>query len=374
MSFWDILGTLLIKPLQLLFEVVFVMANRVVGDPGLAIIALSLAMNFLVLPLYRRADAMQEEERETELRLHKGVAHIKKTFRGDERMMMLQTYYRQNNYKPTYVLKGATSLFLEIPFFIAAYAFLSNLELLHGVSFGPIRDLGAPDGLLTVAGVTVNVLPFLMTAINLVSCVIFTKGSLPKTKVQLYTMALFFLVFLYTSPAGLVFYWTLNNLFSLLKTIFYKLRHAHIILGVLFSLAGIAAAVYGLFFYGQPTPRRLVFFIAAALVLQLPLLAVLCKGLPRRAHGAADPLGGHPRLAAGVCEHDQLPAPGVVHRQRPLLLCGHVRHLVRHFLQSCQALGEGPSGSVRLGAVRHRAGGLYVLRAQPRQSLGGARV
>ena len=30
MSFWDILGTLLIKPLQLLFEVVFVMANRVV--------------------------------------------------------------------------------------------------------------------------------------------------------------------------------------------------------------------------------------------------------------------------------------------------------------------------------------------------------
>lgn len=34
MSFWDILGTLLIKPLQLLFEVVFVMANRVVGDPG----------------------------------------------------------------------------------------------------------------------------------------------------------------------------------------------------------------------------------------------------------------------------------------------------------------------------------------------------
>ena len=235
MSFWDILGTLLIKPLQLLFEVVFVMANRVVGDPGLAIIALSLAMNFLVLPLYRRADAMQEEERETELRLHKGVAHIKKTFRGDERMMMLQTYYRQNNYKPTYVLKGATSLFLEIPFFIAAYAFLSNLALLHGVSFGPIRDLGAPDGLLTVAGVTVNVLPFLMTAINLVSCVIFTKGSLPKTKVQLYTMALFFLVFLYTSPAGLVFYWTLNNLFSLLKTIFYKLRHANTILGVLFS-------------------------------------------------------------------------------------------------------------------------------------------
>ena len=39
--------------------------------------------------------------------------------------MILQTYYRQNHYKPTYVLRSAVSLFLEIPFFIAAYAFLS---------------------------------------------------------------------------------------------------------------------------------------------------------------------------------------------------------------------------------------------------------
>lgn len=128
MSFLAILNTLILQPLQLFFEVIFTIANRLIGDPGLSIIALSLAMNFLVLPLYKRADAMQEEERETELRLHKGVTHIKKTFKGDERMMMLQTFYRQNNYKPTYVLKGATSLFLEIPFFIAAYKFLSGLQ------------------------------------------------------------------------------------------------------------------------------------------------------------------------------------------------------------------------------------------------------
>lgn len=56
-------------------------------------------------------------------------------------MMILQTYYRQNHYKPTYVLRGAISLLLEIPFFIAAYRFLSNLQLLQGASFGPIHDL-----------------------------------------------------------------------------------------------------------------------------------------------------------------------------------------------------------------------------------------
>ena len=33
MSFWDILGTLLIKPLQLLFEVVFVLSLIHISEP-----------------------------------------------------------------------------------------------------------------------------------------------------------------------------------------------------------------------------------------------------------------------------------------------------------------------------------------------------
>ena len=39
-----------------------------------------------ILPLYRRADAMQEEEQQTELRLNKGVAHIKKMCIRDRRI------------------------------------------------------------------------------------------------------------------------------------------------------------------------------------------------------------------------------------------------------------------------------------------------
>ena len=246
MSFFSIIDTILFKPLQLLFEVIYTLANRVITNPGAAIIVLSLLMNLLVLPLYKRADALQEEEKNTEQRLRRGVQHIKKVFKGDEKMMILQTYYRQNHYKPTYVLRGAISLLLEIPFFIAAYRFLSNLQLLQGASFGPIHDLGAPDGLLHIFGLTVNLLPIIMTCVNLVSCVIFTKGSPLKTKLQLYAMALFFLVFLYDSPSGLVFYWTLNNVFSLVKTIFYKLKHSKKILLAMASLAGLASLVYGL--------------------------------------------------------------------------------------------------------------------------------
>lgn len=51
-------------------------------------------MNILVLPLYRRADQIQIQARDTENKLKDVVAHIKKTFSGDERAMILQTYYR----------------------------------------------------------------------------------------------------------------------------------------------------------------------------------------------------------------------------------------------------------------------------------------
>ena len=278
MTFFQILDSLLFQPLQLLFEVIYVNANRVIGNPGLSIIVLSLVMNFLVLPLYMRADALQEEERDMEARLHRGVTHIKKTFRGDEKMMILQTYYRQNNYKPTYVLRSAVSLFLEIPFFIAAYRFLSGLELIKGVSFGPIADLGAADGLIAIAGMHINLLPIIMTAVNLVSCIIFTKGATPKTKIQLYVMAVFFLFFLYTSPAGLVFYWTLNNIFSLIKTIFYKLRHPGRVLKIMAAVAGAALLALDLVRYSfseRPIVKAALLLLGAALM--LPLIVELIR-------------------------------------------------------------------------------------------------
>ena len=48
-------------------------------------------------------------------------------------------------------------------------------------------------------------------------------------------MAGLFLVLLYDSPSGLVFYWTLNNLFSLVKNIFYKLKNPKLVLSILSS-------------------------------------------------------------------------------------------------------------------------------------------
>lgn len=270
MSFISILETLIIGPLKLVFEFVFQCSKMLFGNPGLSIISLSLIINILVLPLYRRADEMQKEAHNVEQKLREGVEHIKKTFSGDERMMMQQTYYRQNNYKPTDAFKGSVSLLLQIPFFMAAYGFLSNLQTLHGASLGPIKDLGAPDGLLVIGGIAINVLPVLMTFINFISSAIYLKGFPLKNKVQIYGMAIVFLVLLYDSPAGLVFYWTLNNLFSLVKTIFYKINNPSKVLRILISAIGIVTIAFSLFVYSGSLKRK-IFFAGLGVMMQIVL-------------------------------------------------------------------------------------------------------
>ncbi len=218
---------LLIRPLELLFEVFYYNIDKIFHHPGISIIGLSLIMNFLVFPLYRRAEKLLEEEKEIGEKLRAGVKHIKATFRGNERFYMLKTYYRQNDYKPAYALRGSVPLLLEIPFFVAAYHFLSNLSVLKGTSLGPISDLGLPDGMFHTGNVTIHVLPVLMTIINLASGMIYAGKMSIKNKLQSVITALVFFVLLYKAPAGLAFYWLMNNVFSLFKNIFLKLRKHH---------------------------------------------------------------------------------------------------------------------------------------------------
>lgn len=270
MTFSQIIYTIILGPLELLFDTVYAIAVGATNNPGLSLIFLSLTINLLVLPLYRRADAMQEEERQQSIKLKPGIDQIRKAFKGDERFMILQTYYRQNDYKPYYALKGSLSLLLEIPFFIAAYHYLSNSYVLQGASFGPIADLGAPDNLIKIGSISLHLLPILMTLINIVSGAIYTKGMPLKSKIQLYGMALIFLFLLYESPAGLVFYWTLNNLFSLVKNIFYKIPNPGKVISIICSVLGVVILIPS-FMYFTGIRRKAIAVVLAAL-LQLPLL------------------------------------------------------------------------------------------------------
>ena len=226
MSFVHLLFQLFIEPIVVLFEYVFSLSLKLVGDSALALIPLSLLVNLLCLPLYRRADALRRRTRAREKEMEPVLLHIKAHFKGDERFMLTQAYYRICGYKPIHALRNSLSLLLQIPFFMAAYIVLSSNPALMGKSFGIIADLSQPDALLIVEGLTanaftINLLPILMTLVNIVSVVVYGwKESGRSEKVQMVGLALIFLVLLYNSASGLVLYWILNQLFSLGKNIY----------------------------------------------------------------------------------------------------------------------------------------------------------
>ena len=212
-----------ITPIEKILEWVFYYFIKMDCSVFTAIFGVSIVMNFLALPLYRIADALQKKERDVVRRMEPMVQHIRKTFSGDERFMMLSTYYRQNHYHPLYVIRGSLSILITVPFFIAGYHFLSHCPELVGQKFWIFKDLGSPDKIwsfkLFGLNIVINILPIIMTLINVGSSAIYVHGGTVKEKVQIYAMALLFLVLLYNSPSGLVIYWILNNLFSLVKNV-----------------------------------------------------------------------------------------------------------------------------------------------------------
>jgi membrane protein insertase Oxa1/YidC/SpoIIIJ len=139
---------LFIYPITTLIEVVFVCMQKIFREAGLSVIVVSCVISALCLPMYAAAERVQRREREARQRMAAGIAKIKAAFSGDERFMLLSAYYRQNRYHPAYALRSSFGLLIQIPFFIAGYAYLSHLQALHGASFLFIRDLGAPDALL----------------------------------------------------------------------------------------------------------------------------------------------------------------------------------------------------------------------------------
>jgi hypothetical protein len=202
--------------------------------------------------------------------------------------MILSTYYRQNHYHPVYAMRSTFGLLIQIPFFIAAYSYLSHLETLQGTSFLMIRDLGKPDALLSLSGGGVyNLLPILMTVINCVSSAVYTKDFPLKDKIQLYGIAAVFLVLLYNSPAGLVLYWTLNNVFSLLKNVLLKTKYAKkIIFGVL-CLFSLALDIY--FIQKGLSPKRLFVVLLFSLVFFAPLFIRLFKAVKQKIRARISP-------------------------------------------------------------------------------------
>lgn len=274
----NFLYTLIVFPVEQVIELCYVFAWRISGSHGLSVLGVSLAVSTLVLPIYLMAEKQQQAEREKQAAMKDEVNVIKAVFKGDKRYMLLSTLYRQNGYHPVYSLRGSLDLFIQIPFFIAAYHFLHGLVPLRGQAFFFIKDLGEPDGLFY----GMNLLPFVMTAVNIVSSAIYARGFSLRENIQLYGMALVFLILLYSSPSALVLYWTSNNVYNLVKNILRKTKQTGKIVAALVSVFFAVLTIFMLFVHSGSRGKRLLVAGFALVLSFTPLWIKLFRQLVRR--------------------------------------------------------------------------------------------
>lgn len=274
---------LCIQPIELIIQIVYVLFNSFLANPGFAVIGVSLAVSIFTLPLYNIAERWQKIERDTQLAMQPKIDKIKAVFKGDERYMILSAYYRQQHYHPAFALRSSISLLIQVPFFIAAYHFLSRYHFIQPLTnsdicpFLFIPDLNKPDTLFSIVNIPIHLLPIIMTFINIVAGTVYTKGFPAKEKIQLYVMAMLFLVLLYNSPAALVLYWTCNNIFSLVKHCLKKTKYSIRIFYVLCAGLSLLAAAY-IVFLSEKTPiKKAVITCAALFITMLPLILRFIK-------------------------------------------------------------------------------------------------
>lgn len=215
---FEALYLVLIEPIRVALLFVLEQAYAMTDSYGIAIIALSLAFNLALLPAYHLAEKVQNRERDIQRRMAPKIEEFKFAFKGEERHWMMRALYRQHGYHPVYALRGLLPLAIQIPFFIATFGLLSHYRPIVGESFMMIDNLGRPDHLLF----GVSLLPILMTVLNMLAVHLYSRQLPQREKVQSYVAALIFLVLLYKSPAGLVLYWTINNLISVFKSLIYS--------------------------------------------------------------------------------------------------------------------------------------------------------
>jgi len=177
-----------------------------VGNMGIAIIIITLIVKGAMYPLTKAQYTSMAKMRE----LQPKMAQLKERF-GDDRQKMGQAtmeLYRKEKVNPA---GGCLPLLIQMPIFLALYwVFLESVELRHAPFAFWIEDLSSKDPFY--------ILPILMGA----SMFIMQKMQ-PMTiqdpmqqKIMQY-MPVMFTVFFFWFPSGLVLYWLISNVISIIQ-------------------------------------------------------------------------------------------------------------------------------------------------------------
>ena len=182
-----------------------------VGNYGVAIILMTLILRILIWPLMRKSfvSTMKMQKMQPELQ------RVQKLYANDKARLQMEMMkvYQANRTSP---MSGCLPMLIQIPIFFALYKALLISVPMRSAHFLWISDLAAMDPyfiLPILMGATMWLQQYLQTAQTQNN----GNDALASTQRAMKWLPVIFTVLLAWMPAGLVLYWTVSNLFSILQ-------------------------------------------------------------------------------------------------------------------------------------------------------------
>lgn len=198
--------------------------NHLLGNFGLAILAATVIIKIFFFPLANKSyESMTKMKK-----VHPDMMSIRERYKDDKmkQQQELMELYRREKINPA---AGCLPVLLQIPVFFALYKVLFvTIEMRHAPFYGWIRDLAAPDptSLFNLFGLIpwtppsllmLGVWPILMGITMFIQMQMNPPPADPTQRILFGWMPIIFTFMLASFPAGLVIYWTWNNLLSILQ-------------------------------------------------------------------------------------------------------------------------------------------------------------
>lgn len=187
------------------FLVVLNFFQRYIGNYGIAIILLTVIIKVIFYPLTKKSMQSMNEMK----KMQPQMAALKEKYKDNKDKMNKEMMDLYKRYKVN-PLGGCLPMLLQIPVFIALYEVLYvAIELRHAPFFFWIQDLASKD--------PYYITPLLMGATMFIQQKM-TPTSVDPTqaKIMLIMPVVFTFMFL-NFPAGLVIYWLVNNVLSIIQ-------------------------------------------------------------------------------------------------------------------------------------------------------------
>ena len=189
---------------------------QLLGNYGLAIIVLTLILKTVLLPLtaktFKSMKAMQD--------LKPQVDALRKRIEDpNELNQAMLALYREKGVNP---MGGCMPMVIQLPIFLGMYnALRTSFNLRHQPFALWINDLSSPEG-LQIMGVHVPVMILIMGLTMFVQQITTpSAGATPEQRKMMLMMPVIFTVMflIWPFPSGLVLYWLVNNLISIIQQV-----------------------------------------------------------------------------------------------------------------------------------------------------------